>query len=125
MKPFSILIAEDESIVMLDLRNLLKKSGYNNTLAVQDGDTLISTALVELPSLIISDVFLKGNTDGIAAANRIWEKQEIPFIFISGLEIDKSKIDLSKCEIVKKPFDEYDLISAVKKLTSSPFSSHI
>ncbi|RPI74368.1 MAG: hypothetical protein EHM47_03835 [Ignavibacteriales bacterium] len=72
---------------MLDLKNLLKESGYNNTIAVHNGNTLI------------------------------------PFIFISGLKINQSKIDLSKCEIVKKPFYEYDLITAVKKFTSSPLYS--
>jgi two-component system, response regulator PdtaR len=115
LKTTSILIAEDESIIVLDLKSLLKKSGYTNVSVVSDGEDLVKRAMIESPSLIISDVFLKGKLNGLKAADKIWEKNSVPFIFISGMEIDKNNINLSNCEIVKKPFKGDEILKAVQR----------
>jgi two-component system, response regulator PdtaR len=112
---FSIFIAEDENIIVLDLKNLLKEYGYKNISVISDGETLVNKALTEFPSLIISDVYLKGKINGLMAANKIWEKHKIPFIFISGMGIDKNKIDPEKCEVIKKPYSGEEIIKAVQK----------
>ncbi len=112
----SILIAEDEGIIALDLKNLLTKSGYRNISIVRDGDSLVRKTMEMVPSLIISDIYLKGKTDGLNAALKIKEKQnKIPFIFISGVDITEKQIDLLNYEVIKKPFRQEDLLKAVKK----------
>lgn len=117
MPPLSILIAEDESIIALDIKGLLLRAGYKVHSVVRDGDSLLEILNKELPSLIIMDIHLKGKTDGISAANEIWKKCDIPIVFISGLdyELIKKKLDFSKCEIVKKPFKETELLKAIKR----------
>jgi len=113
----SILIAEDESIIALDVKNILEKSGYNVVSFVNDGETLLSKVWEEPPSLIIIDIYLKGKTSGIEIAHKIWGKYNIPVIFISGIDARnlKKNLDFTKCDFVKKPFRETELIKAVQK----------
>ena len=112
-----ILIAEDESIISLDIKRILEKSGYTMVSIVRDGEALLNKIQKELPSLIIMDIYLNGRANGIELAHRIWEKNNIPVIFISGMDMKflKKNLDFTKCAFVKKPFAETDLMEAVKK----------
>lgn len=113
----SILIAEDESIIALDIKSMLEKSGYKMVSFVRDGETLLNKVLEELPSLIIMDIYLKGKADGIETANKIWGKYNIPIVFISGMDTRylKKNLDFTRCDFVKKPFRETELLKAVQK----------
>lgn len=113
----SILIAEDESIIALDIISILEKSGYTNVNHVSYGETLFNKVLENPPSLIIIDIFLKGKDSGFETAQKIWRSHDIPVIFISGMDTTdlKKKLDLYRCDFIKKPFNESDLLAAVKK----------
>ncbi len=116
----SILIAEDEGIIALDLKRILENSGFNFISFVRDGESLFKKILEETPSLIIMDINLRGKSNGIEIANKIWRNYYVPVIFISGMDEQffNTKPDFTKCEFVKKPFGEDELIKAVIKFLS-------
>jgi DNA-binding NtrC family response regulator len=113
----SILIAEDESIIALDMINMLEKSGYTDVSLVRDGEALFNKVLKDPPSLIIMDIFLRGKESGLETAQKIWGSHNIPIVFISGMDNDdfNKQINFTRCDFIKKPFKESDLITAVKK----------
>ena len=79
---------------------------------------LLTAALYNFPSMIITDISLKGQLDGIEAMARISEIMEIPYIFITGFTDYISLIksySLHPFRIFKKPFDLNLLIRAVEE----------
>jgi two-component system sensor histidine kinase UhpB len=113
----SILIAEDESIIALDVKSMLERAGYTDVSLVKDVDTLLKKVREKLPSLIIMDIYLNGKAIGIETANKIWEKYNIPVVFISGMDTRdlEKNVDATKSEFVKKPFKETELLKVIKK----------
>lgn len=87
-----ILIVEDETILAMNLQDRLADLGYEIAGCVGTGETAIESACAEKPDLVLMDIRLKGNMDGIEAANRIWEQCGIPVIIMSAYS-DKSTAD--------------------------------
>ena len=68
-----INIAEDESIVALDLKNILSKAGYTINSISTTGEEAVRRAEFEKPDLILLDIFLKGQINGSEASKIIPE----------------------------------------------------
>jgi len=79
----SILIVEDEAIVALDLRLQLQELGYQVVGVAASGQQAIDDAARLQPQLILMDVRLQGPLDGIAAAQAIRQRQDVPLIFLT------------------------------------------
>jgi DNA-binding NtrC family response regulator len=118
MKNRTIFLAEDETIIAIDLKTTLKRNGFKDVVMFSDGEELLKKALSEPPGLIISDILLKNKTSGTKSAERIWKKHNVPIIFISGIDMKryKKKYDPARCEFLKKPFKEGELLNAISKL---------
>jgi len=112
-----ILIAEDELIIALDIKKMLKKSSYKICSVVSSGEEAIKKASEEKPNLIIMDIMLKGSINGIQAAEIISKGQNIPIIFLTAIAdsetLEKAKITEPFGYIIK-PYDERTLRSAVE-----------
>jgi len=78
-----IMIVEDETATAQTLGKSLVRLEYDVVAIVDNGDEAIETASAVLPDLILMDVTLKGNMDGITAANRICACLDIPVIFLT------------------------------------------
>src|SRR5258706_13747271 len=72
-----ILIAEDETMIRLDLRQLLERAGYEVVAEAKDGEEAVALARAEEPELAILDVKMP-KLDGIEAARRILEERPVP-----------------------------------------------
>ncbi len=83
MEGGTILIVEDEAIVALDLKLQLQELGYTALGVVASGEDAIAAAGARAPQLIIMDVRLQGPMDGIAAAQAIRRKHDVPVIFLT------------------------------------------
>ncbi len=81
---YNILLAEDESIIALDLKLQLKNFGLFSIRHVKAGKDLIEEAFQETPDLIISDILLKDTINGIEANKEIRKEKNIPILFIAG-----------------------------------------
>src|SRR4029453_12231707 len=77
-----ILIAEDETIIRLDLRKLLEEAGHEVCAEARDGAEAIELAESEAPELAILDVKMP-RLDGIEAARRVPEERPIPLVVLT------------------------------------------
>jgi CheY-like chemotaxis protein len=117
MEKARILIAEDEGIVALDLSMQLQALGFLVVATVRSGEEAVDQAIRTHPDLIMMDVRLKGNMDGIEAAAAIVDRLDIPVVFVSALA-DKDTIERAKsvrhAGHVVKPFSRQKMIAAIE-----------
>jgi len=117
MSKINVLVVEDESIVSKDIQHSLKKLGYNVAGAASTGVNAINLAESENPDIILMDIMLKGEMNGIEAAESIREKLSIPIIFLTAYADEST---LSKAKITEpygyilKPFKEIDLHTTIE-----------
>lgn len=111
-----ILIAEDEIIIAEDIASCLEELGYY-ICAIDSGDHLIDIIRETEPNLLLLDIHLKGEIDGVELAAQIKKEFDIPFIFLTAYA-DKATIDRAKTTepygFIVKPFDDKDLRSAIE-----------
>jgi len=108
---------EDESIVSKDIQQSLKKLGYNVVGAASTGDQAVALALEHQPDIILMDIMLKGEMNGIEAATRIRAETNIPVIFLTAYADEST---LSKAKVTQpygyiiKPFKEIDIHTSIE-----------
>jgi DNA-binding LytR/AlgR family response regulator len=111
-----ILISEDEVIIAEDLAASLEELGYE-TCAIDPGEDTIDLIRESHPDLVLLDINLHGNADGIEIGARIREEFNIPFIYLTAYA-DHATIDRAKKTepdgFLVKPFDEKSLRSAIE-----------
>ncbi|MBT3225031.1 MAG: PAS domain S-box protein [Deltaproteobacteria bacterium] len=112
MEKAKILIVEDEAIIAMELESQLRRLGYEVTSIVDTGDDAINKAEEDRPDLILMDIRLKGDKDGIDTAEVIRNRLGIPAIF-STAYLDQERIERAKITMpfgyVLKPIQERDL----------------
>ncbi|CAN5215613.1 hypothetical protein BH11PSE9_BH11PSE9_05020 [soil metagenome] len=86
----TVLIVEDESVVALDLKLQLKRLGYEVSSLVDSGELAIECAGQQLPDIILMDVRLRGEMDGIQAAAAIRREHDVPIIFLTSHSDDET-----------------------------------
>jgi len=86
----NLLVVEDESLVALDLDGQLHDMGYRVCGCVDNGCDAIARARAERPDLILMDIVLKGDMDGIAAAAVIAQELHIPVLFLTAYSDDQT-----------------------------------
>ena len=80
MPPAQILIVEDERIIAAELTRRITRLGYVVVATVGSGAEAIERARVSCPDLVLMDVGLPGEMDGLEAGARIWEELKIPIV---------------------------------------------
>jgi len=119
MAKLNILIVEDEFITALDLKTQLMMNGYWSFDIVGTGEEAVKFVSYHNYDLILMDISLKGDMDGIEAACKIREKKNIPLIYVSGnsdmLNSDRLK-ETNPDGILRKPVTEWRLLELVKSV---------
>lgn len=103
-----ILIVEDEIITAMSLQHLLELWGYVTCGQASSGAEAVEKADSEKPDIMLIDVSLSGNINGIAAAREIRSRLNIPVIFITGYsdkETMKEIEDIGPAGCFVKPVD--------------------
>ena len=90
MKKDKIMIVEDEFIIAQDIEEKLGEMGYKVTCIACTGEEAIERAEQDRPSLILMDIVLNGEMDGIDAARTIKKRLGIPVIFLTAYSDDAS-----------------------------------
>ncbi|OFX69101.1 MAG: hypothetical protein A2X12_05100 [Bacteroidetes bacterium GWE2_29_8] len=108
-----ILIVEDEVIVAMDMQNTLNSAGYDVVAIVGKGSDAIVKAKMLLPDIILMDIMLMGSIDGIEAATRITEENDIPLLFLTANSdtkiLERAKM-VAPYGYILKPFSMQELI---------------
>ena len=110
-----ILIAEDETIIRLDLRDLLERSGFEVCAEARDGVEAVELARAEQPDLAVLDVKMP-RLDGIEAARRILDERPIPIVMLTAYgqdELVARAVEAGVFGYLVKPFRESDLLPAI------------
>lgn len=112
-----IMIVEDERIVAKDIQNMLKRIGYEVPVAVASGEEAVQKAAEIQPDLVLMDIMLKGQIDGVEAAEQIRATHQIPVIYITAYA-DKNTLQRAKVTepygYILKPFQERELNTAIE-----------
>lgn len=112
-----ILIVEDSTIVVLHLKSVLKAAHYDVIATVATAEDAIVLAERERPDLIMMDIVLGGEMDGITASEVIRKKWKIPIIYLTALT-DRSTIERAKytapLNYIMKPFEERDILTRIE-----------
>jgi response regulator NasT len=110
-----ILVAEDETIIRLDLVELLRRVGMDVVAEARDGEEAVALAREHDPDLAIMDVKMP-NLDGIDAARRILEERPIPIVMLTAYgqeELVSRAVEAGVFGYLVKPFRESDLLPAI------------
>jgi AmiR/NasT family two-component response regulator len=111
-----ILIAEDETIIRLDLRDLLERAGFEVCAEAKDGEQAVELARSERPDLAILDVKMP-KLDGIEAARRILDERPLPIVMLTAYgqdELVARAVEAGVFGYLVKPFREQDLLPAIQ-----------
>jgi response regulator NasT len=118
--PFNVVIAEDEALIRLDLREMLEEEGYVVAGEAADGEAAIKLAEELRPDLVIMDVKMPG-LDGISAAESITGKQIAPVIILTAFsqrDLVQRASEAGAMAYLIKPFTKADLVPAVEMAVS-------
>jgi AmiR/NasT family two-component response regulator len=111
-----ILIAEDETIIRLDLRTLLEAGGFEVCGEAKDGEEAVALARSLEPDLAIMDVKMP-KLDGIDAARKILDERPIPIVMLTAYgqeELVSRAVEAGVFGYLVKPFREQDLLPAIQ-----------
>jgi DNA-binding LytR/AlgR family response regulator len=115
--PINILVTEDESIVRKDIERCLGNLGYNVVASADNGEDAISLAMKHKPDLALMDIMIKGDMNGIAAAEEIKRNMDIPVVFLTAYADESTLNDAKMAEphgYILKPFKDVDIQTAIE-----------
>ena len=111
-----ILIGEDETIIRLDLKEILERAGFEVCAEARDGEEADELARAEEPDMAVLDVKMP-RLDGIEAARRILAERPIPIVMLTAYgqdELVARAVEAGVFGYLVKPFRETDLLPAIQ-----------
>jgi AmiR/NasT family two-component response regulator len=115
-----ILVAEDETLIRLDLRGLLEAAGHEVCAEARDGEEAVALARETAPDVALLDVKMP-RLDGIEAARRILDERPIPIVIVTAYgeqELVSRAVEAGVFGYLVKPFRESDLLPAIATATA-------
>lgn len=117
MLKINVLVVEDESIVSKDIQNSLIKLGYSVAGAAATGEKALDLIQSERPDVILMDIMLKGDLNGVEVAKIVKNDFKIPVIFLTAYA-DEATLNKAKLAepygYIIKPFKEIDLQTTIQ-----------
>lgn len=113
-----IIIVEDKAIIALDIKTYLTKNGYSNTLFFLSGDKALEYINNNKPDLVLIDIILHSNVDGIDLAKEL-KKKSVPFIFVSSFSNSlqyEEAVSLNPAAIFIKPISHHEVLFKINQI---------
>lgn len=115
------IIVEDNLILSIMYENYLRKMVFKTAGDVREGKKAVALIKKYVPDIILMDIMLQGEMDGIEAAVKIREFSQVPIVFITGnsdyAHVERAR-EIVNSEFLKKPITEERLKKAVLYLLS-------
>jgi two-component system, response regulator PdtaR len=115
-----VLVAEDEALIRLDLKEMLEEEGYEVVGEAADGEQAVEMAGRLRPDLVILDVKMP-KLDGIAAAERIAGERVAPVVILTAFSqrdlVERAR-EAGAMAYLVKPFQKKDLVPTIEMATS-------
>lgn len=112
-----ILLAEDDALAARRLTQSLLRMGYRITGVAETGEEVIDSIAKDLPDIIVMDITLVGNIDGICAAQKVHALVDIPVIYLTAIsdsEVFERAKQTEPYAYLVKPFEIYQLQNAIE-----------
>jgi PAS domain S-box-containing protein len=112
-----IMVVEDEGITAMSILNSLKEMGYAVIPPAFSADEAIERAREARPDLVLMDITLRGEKDGIEAAGQIHTQLSIPVVYVTALSDEKMMKRIKMTEpfgYIAKPFEDKELKVAIE-----------
>ena len=90
MTPARILIVEDDRVVARDIQQQLERIGHTVVGTAARGEDVLPLARATRPTLVLMDIRLDGEVDGIAAANHLRAEHPVPVVFLTAYADDQT-----------------------------------
>lgn len=113
----NILIVEDEATIAMLLEHLLLAAGYDVCGMAMAGNEAIEMSRCLNPDMIMMDIKIKGDMDGIETARAITSTTEVPIIFLSAFSDEETRrraADIAHYGFFRKPFKAEKLLEAIE-----------
>lgn len=119
-KNLKIVLCEDELIISLDLKRILKKQGYTVAAVYKTAEEVLKSIKKDDPDLVIADINLNGKMNGLDLAEVLVPQHSVKVMFLTGSPITnyKKKLQELGCDFLMKPFDEKTLNEKLTKVFS-------
>jgi CheY-like chemotaxis protein len=114
----TILIVEDNLLVATSLRIILETSGHQVLPFARSGARALELAVAHSPDLVLMDINLEGELDGIDTASRLKEELDIHVVYISGYMDDETSqraASTAPLGYIKKPYGPDDVQRTIKR----------
>jgi two-component system, response regulator PdtaR len=118
--PLRVVIAEDEALIRLDLKEMLEEEGYSVVAEAGDGESAVARVIEFKPDLAILDIKMPV-LDGISAAERIAAERIAPVVILTAFsqrELVERARDAGAMAYLVKPFTKADLVPAIEMAVS-------
>jgi len=112
-----ILVVEDEVVIAMEIESVLQQMGYEVIGPVMTGQDAIDLVIEKRPDLILMDIRLKGDIDGITAAEQIYRLYKVPVIFLTAHSDPKTvekAIATHPFGYLIKPFRKNELYTSIE-----------
>ncbi|WP_281951268.1 response regulator [Nitrosophilus kaiyonis] len=123
-----ILIVEDESLVAMEIESALKKSNFDTCAVVDSGEEALDIVSKCQPDLILMDIYLDGQINGIEACKKIKDKHNIPVIFLTAYSDKKTMKEALDCMpdgYLIKPFRRAELYASIQMILQKKRNENI
>jgi two-component system, cell cycle sensor histidine kinase and response regulator CckA len=117
MNPARVMIVEDDRVVARDIRTQVSRMGHSVVGVTGSGEEAVTLAAAEQPDLVLMDIRLEGEMDGIEAAQRIRSKNRIPVVFLTAYgneEIIRRASLTEPFGYLLKPFEEPQMRTVIQ-----------
>ena len=115
-----IMIVEDEMIIAMSYAAALINASFDvSGLIIDTGEEAVKIIQSANPDLVLMDINLKGQIDGIDAAKQILKKKNVPIIFMSGnndVETKKRALSINPAGYLNKPINLIIMITQIRKI---------
>jgi two-component system, response regulator PdtaR len=115
-EPLRVVLAEDEALIRLDLKELLEEEGYDVVGEAGDGESAVRLTTELRPDLVVMDIKMPG-LDGLAAAERISEQRVAPILILTAFgqkDLVERAAQAGAMGYLVKPFQKGDVVPAIE-----------
>jgi CheY-like chemotaxis protein len=119
MSKGTVLVVEDEVLVGLEIREDLEAAGYSVSDVVASADAAMASVARQRPSLVVLDIRIEGEEDGVDIARKLREDFDLPALFLTAYSdpqtLERAATTLPSAYLLK-PFDERELVANVEMI---------